>query len=74
MSTGPEISLVESPFIDQWVTMGWKCTTGNLVHQLVHLREANHTPEFWTRVERVLPDYQQRKDWLAGTGAGFVGL
>jgi predicted metal-dependent hydrolase len=45
-----------------------------VVHELVHLREGNHTPEFWTRVERVLPDYQQRKDWLAANGAGFVGV
>lgn len=45
-----------------------------VVHELVHLREANHTPEFWTRVERVLPDYRQRKEWLAANGAGFVGV
>ena len=45
-----------------------------VVHELVHLREGNHTPEFWTRVERVLPDFQQRKDWLAANGAGFVGV
>lgn len=45
-----------------------------VVHELVHLREANHTPEFWTRVERVLPDYHQRKEWLAANGAGYVGL
>ena len=45
-----------------------------VVHELVHLREPNHTPEFWTRVERVLPDYQQRKEWLAVNGAGFVGV
>ena len=45
-----------------------------VVHELVHLREGNHTPEFWTRVERVLPNYQQRKDWLAANGAGFVGV
>lgn len=45
-----------------------------VVHELVHLREPNHTPAFWTRVERVLPDYQQRKDWLAANGAEFAGL
>lgn len=45
-----------------------------VVHELVHLHEANHTPEFWTRVERVMPDYEQRKGWLAEKGAGYVGL
>ena len=45
-----------------------------VVHELVHLREANHTPAFWTRVERVLPDFAQRKAWLATNGAGATGL
>jgi predicted metal-dependent hydrolase len=45
-----------------------------VVHELAHLREPNHTPEFWTRVERVLPDYRQRKEWLAANGAGSAGL
>ncbi|HOD01004.1 MAG TPA: SprT family zinc-dependent metalloprotease [Myxococcota bacterium] len=43
-----------------------------VVHELVHLHEDNHTPEFWQRVERVLPDYKQRKQWLAEKGAGYV--
>jgi type I restriction enzyme R subunit len=30
MSTGPEFTHVENPFIDQLVSMGWKFTTGNL--------------------------------------------
>ena len=30
MSTGPEFTHVESPFIDQLVSMGWLFTTGNL--------------------------------------------
>jgi len=30
MSTGPEFTYVEQPFIDQLVGMGWKFTTGNL--------------------------------------------
>ena len=43
-----------------------------IVHELVHLLEPNHTPEFWTRVERVLPDYEKRKVWLAEHGARYV--
>lgn len=40
-----------------------------VVHELVHLREPNHTPIFWRGVEAALPDCAQRKDWLAANGA-----
>lgn len=36
-----------------------------IVHELVHLHEAHHTPEFWTRLERAMPDFAVRKQWLA---------
>lgn len=45
-----------------------------LVHELVHHFVPNHTPEFWRRVARVLPDYEQRKAWLADHGARHVLL
>jgi predicted metal-dependent hydrolase len=45
-----------------------------LVHELVHLAEPNHTPEFWLKVERAMPDYDQRKRWLAENGASYLGL
>lgn len=44
-----------------------------VVHELVHLHEAHHTPEFWRRLERALPDFEQRKRWLA-EHAGEVGI
>lgn len=40
-----------------------------VVHELAHLQEPHHTPEFWARVERAMPDYEQRKQWLAEHGA-----
>lgn len=43
-----------------------------IVHELAHLVEANHTPEFWVRVARALPEYEQRKKWLAEHGATAV--
>ena len=45
-----------------------------IVHELVHLRERDHTPEFWLRVERAMPDYDQRKTWLAEHGGQHVVL
>ena len=45
-----------------------------IVHELVHLRVPNHSPAFWRDVERVLPDYRQRRRWLAQHGAGVNTL
>lgn len=39
-----------------------------VVHELVHLVEPHHTPGFWRRVERVLPDFETRRRWLAERG------
>lgn len=36
-----------------------------VVHELVHLVEAHHTPEFWRRLERAMPDFAERKQQLA---------
>ncbi len=35
-----------------------------VVHELAHLREANHSPHFWRHVEAVLPDHAQRRKLL----------
>lgn len=40
-----------------------------IVHELVHLREPRHSVEFWRRVERIIPDYLQRKNWLSVNGS-----
>ena len=45
-----------------------------VVHELAHLHERCHTPEFWRRVERSLPDYLERKDWLARHGGKLMAL
>ena len=45
-----------------------------VVHEMVHLHEPHHTPEFWLRLERAMPDYAQRKEWLAEHGIEVAGI
>jgi predicted metal-dependent hydrolase len=45
-----------------------------VVHEMAHLHEPHHTPAFWLRVERVMPDYAQRKSWLAENGMVVEGI
>ena len=56
----------------------WKCTMAPLtildyiiVHELVHLKYPNHTKVFWNEVDKVMPDYKDRKNWLKINGAGM---
>ncbi len=39
-----------------------------VVHELCHRKEMNHSPAFWGEVERILPDYRERKHWLKENG------
>lgn len=43
-----------------------------IVHELAHLAEPGHSPAFWARVGRALPEYAERKAWLAAEGGGYV--
>ncbi|MBF0161402.1 MAG: M48 family metallopeptidase [Magnetococcales bacterium] len=45
-----------------------------LVHELAHLHQPHHIPEFWQRVERAMPDFEQRKNWLAEHGMEVEGM
>ena len=35
-----------------------------ILHELMHLREMNHSGKFWNCVAEVCPDYRQREGWL----------
>jgi predicted metal-dependent hydrolase len=35
-----------------------------ILHELMHLRQMNHSARFWNEVERVCPDYKKAKLWL----------
>lgn len=54
----------------------WKCLMAPLtiidyivVHELCHLRHRDHSDAFWNEVDKVLPDYRGRKEWLRMRGA-----
>ena len=42
-----------------------------IVHELAHLIHKNHTAEFWKEIEKALPDYRERKQWLRENGASL---
>ena len=35
-----------------------------ILHELMHLRQMNHSARFWQEVERVCPDYETAERWL----------
>jgi predicted metal-dependent hydrolase len=35
-----------------------------ILHELMHLRQMNHSARFWNEAERVCPDYKKAKLWL----------
>ena len=39
-----------------------------VVHELAHLKERNHSQDFWRVVARLMPDYQTRRRWLKQNG------
>ena len=54
----------------------WKCLMAPLtmidyivVHELCHLHHRDHSDAFWNEVDKVLPDYRERKEWLRMRGA-----
>lgn len=56
----------------------WKCMMAPpkiidyiVVHELCHIHHRNHSNAFWNEVDKVMPDYRERKDWLRGQGAGL---
>lgn len=56
----------------------WKCMMAPLtvidyvvVHELCHLRHRDHSAAFWNEVDKVLPDWRDRRDWLRVRGAGL---
>ncbi|MFZ5643580.1 MAG: M48 family metallopeptidase [Bacillota bacterium] len=39
-----------------------------VAHELCHLKEMNHSGDFWKLVKRICPDYKDRRKWLKENG------
>lgn len=42
-----------------------------VVHELCHLHRRDHDDAFWNEVDKVMPDYAERKTWLRENGAAL---
>lgn len=39
-----------------------------LVHELAHLKNMDHSAEFWNTIKMILPNYEDKKEWLRING------
>lgn len=56
----------------------WKCMMAPptiidyiVVHELCHFHHLNHTEAFWNEVDKIMPAYRERKEWLKKNGASM---
>jgi predicted metal-dependent hydrolase len=56
----------------------WKCMMAPpkivdyvAVHELCHVHYRNHNDAFWNEVDKILPDWRERKAWLRNHGASL---
>lgn len=60
------------------VNFHWKCMMAPariidyiVVHELCHFHHKDHGQAFWNEVDKVMPDWAERKEWLRLRGAGL---
>ncbi|MCD4822331.1 MAG: M48 family metallopeptidase [Methanococcoides sp.] len=39
-----------------------------VVHEMCHLRFKDHSKQYWDSIKTIMPDYEQRKEWLRVNG------
>lgn len=56
----------------------WKCMMAPqtvidyiIVHELCHFHHRDHSDAFYNEVDKVMPDFRERKEWLRKNGAGL---
>ncbi len=57
------------------IRYNWKTVTAPasvidyvVTHELCHLIYPNHSTRFWQKVQSIIPDYKQRREWLKSFG------
>jgi predicted metal-dependent hydrolase len=60
------------------IAFHWKCMMAPqtiidyiVAHELCHFHHLDHTNAFWNEVDKVMPEYGERKEWLRVNGAGL---
>ncbi len=60
---------------DNSLSFNWKLVMARLpiidyvvAHELFHIKEKNHSHEFWAALESFMPDYTEHKAWLDNNG------
>lgn len=60
------------------INFHWKCMMAPpkiidyiVVHELCHFHHRNHNDAFWNEVDKVMPDWRERKEWLRKRGASL---
>ena len=60
------------------INFHWKCMMASpkiidyiVVHELCHFHHRNHSDAYWNEVDKILPDWRERKEWLRVNGGGL---
>ena len=60
---------------DNRLSFNWKLVMASdafidyvVAHELLHVKEKNHSPRFWEALKSLMPDYKERKAWLDDNG------
>lgn len=63
-------------FQDDRISLHWRLVMAPMriqdyviVHELVHAKHGNHSDVFWNTVGSLVPDYEERREWLRINGS-----
>lgn len=43
-----------------------------IIHELMHIKEKNHSAQFWKLIETAMPEYKLHRHWLKENGHKFI--